>query len=601
VLAAAAALVAAGPAAAVSPGLDGALAFIDQRGGDNSPEVYRVPEAGGTATRLTNNNDNDQDTNWSPAGDRIVFSSNRDPGGNFNQEVFLMGQDGSSQLPLTATTDPIINVDGAISPDGSRVVFTSTRSANEDIWVMPVNGGAATQLTMTPGVDSQPDWSPDGSRIVFHSDRTGNSEIFTMRASDGGDVRQLTNDARLDDEPSWSPDGARIAFRRNDGSPQIWVMAAADGSGQRRLTRAGADEELQPAWSPTGGRLVFHERVGSVRTISVVNADGSGLRRVASSTVLEATPSWQPLRPAPVVAAAQPATVTAGGPAFTLTVTGSGFAPGARVRWNGQDRPTTWVDPGRLTAAIPASDVASAGSARVSVHTPAPGGGTSGEVTVSIAAATPPPPPPDGLVIGAARVAGTWRASRVRGRVTLTGTTPRAARLRATVQSGRRVVGRRVATVRAGAFRLVVTLSPTAPPGALRVTLADAATPAQRGGAPALAAQSTRVLLTPPPEGVVTRAFLTTSPSGAPRARVGRVRVLYGVFRFAAPPRRVRSLTVEWRVGGFRTRFRATPPAGRVVTVQIGSLGGGRLAPGRWSATLRAGGRVVAVARGRVG
>jgi hypothetical protein len=79
----------------------------------------------------------------------------------------------------------------------------------------------------------------------------------------------------------------------------------------------------------------------------------------------------------PAVAEASPGGVMQGSDAFTLTLTGSGFAQASVVRWNGEDRPTTFVSQGQLTAQIAAGDVAAAGQASVTVFTPAPGGGQS--------------------------------------------------------------------------------------------------------------------------------------------------------------------------------------------------------------------------------
>jgi len=86
----------------------------------------------------------------------------------------------------------------------------------------------------------------------------------------------------------------------------------------------------------------------------------------------------------PVLASVSPASVTAGGAAFTLTATGSGFQVTSAVHWNGAARPTTFVSTSQLTAAIPATDVAMAGTAQVTVVTPAPGGGTSSAMTFTI-------------------------------------------------------------------------------------------------------------------------------------------------------------------------------------------------------------------------
>ncbi len=66
-----------------------------------------------------------------------------------------------------------------------------------------------------------------------------------------------------------------------------------------------------------------------------------------------------------------------GGAGFTLTVNGSGFVSGATVNWNGTALATTFVSDLQLTATVPASDIAAAGTASVTVTNPAPGGGTS--------------------------------------------------------------------------------------------------------------------------------------------------------------------------------------------------------------------------------
>jgi glucose/arabinose dehydrogenase len=88
--------------------------------------------------------------------------------------------------------------------------------------------------------------------------------------------------------------------------------------------------------------------------------------------------------PAPTSTSVVPASVIAGDPGFTLTVNGTGFTYASVVRWNGSDRPTTLVSATKVTAAITAGDIASAGSALVTVFTPAPGGGTTAARTVNI-------------------------------------------------------------------------------------------------------------------------------------------------------------------------------------------------------------------------
>ena len=80
------------------------------------------------------------------------------------------------------------------------------------------------------------------------------------------------------------------------------------------------------------------------------------------------------IKPAPSLTALTPSRVPAGAAAFTLAVDGSGFVAGSLVRWNGADRPTTFVGSTRVQAAIGAAEVAAVGTAQVTVFTPAPGG-----------------------------------------------------------------------------------------------------------------------------------------------------------------------------------------------------------------------------------
>jgi hypothetical protein len=117
------------------------------------------------------------------------------------------------------------------------------------------------------------------------------------------------------------------------------------------------------------------------------------------------------VNPTPIINSLSPAMISAGSRAFALTVTGSGFVAGSGVRWNGGDRQTSFVNSTQLVADIPAADVATAGTAQVTVFTPAPGGGTSNAQTFVVAADNPssitvnfdnpvPPGVPGGLLTG---------------------------------------------------------------------------------------------------------------------------------------------------------------------------------------------------------
>jgi alpha-tubulin suppressor-like RCC1 family protein len=99
--------------------------------------------------------------------------------------------------------------------------------------------------------------------------------------------------------------------------------------------------------------------------------------------------------PAPTITTLYPDHKTAGDAGFTLTVTGTGFVNGSKVKWNGSDVTTTYVSSTKLTTSIPASDIKTAGTAKVTVFNPGPGGGTSNAKTLTINEKPEPPEPPE--------------------------------------------------------------------------------------------------------------------------------------------------------------------------------------------------------------
>ena len=200
---------------------------------------------GSGKTRLTDNSADDKTPIWSPDGRRIAFTSNRD--GNF--EIYVMNADGSGQTRLT--DNPAVDrypswTQGTPTPAAttvaqthSRIVFSSNRDGNSEIYVMNADGSGQTRLTISPGDDTEPNWSPDRRRIVFSSNRDGNWEIYVMNA-DGTEQTRLTDNPAADKGPSWSPDGGRIAFMSwrdgLDAGIEIYVMNA-DGTEQTRPDR----------------------------------------------------------------------------------------------------------------------------------------------------------------------------------------------------------------------------------------------------------------------------------------------------------------------------------------------------------------------------
>lgn len=127
---------------------------------------------------------------------------------------------------------------------------------------------------------------------------------------------------------------------------------------------------------------------GRIAATALELGSGPGEFTTLPVTPLEDEPSSG--NPVPAITAIDPSSKAAGSPGFTLSVAGRNFVSGARVRWNGSDRTTTFVSATALQAAIPASDVAAAGSAAVTVSNPAPGGGLSGAATFTVTAVAAP-------------------------------------------------------------------------------------------------------------------------------------------------------------------------------------------------------------------
>jgi hypothetical protein len=98
-------------------------------------------------------------------------------------------------------------------------------------------------------------------------------------------------------------------------------------------------------------------------------------------TVLPASTTSNPV---PVLTSISPSSATAGSPNLALAVTGTGFVRGSTVLWNGSERTTKFVSSTDLVAYVPASDVAAAGSAEITVASPSPGGGTSSAAAFAV-------------------------------------------------------------------------------------------------------------------------------------------------------------------------------------------------------------------------
>ena len=275
-------------------GAPGVLVLAKHPGG-NGAEIWTMRPDGSDARQLTSDNRIDADADWSPDGQRIVFTKVNDtattvPFNALQFEVHVMDADGSDVQRLTTRSDGS-DRSPRWSPDGTQIVF-SRNGANgpEGIFVMNADGSNARALYADSAL--WPDWSPDGTKILFV---TSEFDLYVMNA-DGTGVTPLGGDAACPGhfrEPRWSPDGSRIAYTcdnvgysihtmRPDGTDIVTVRPRVVGTGG-----IGA-----PVWSPDG-RFIAFWHVDGTNDVFIVRSTGGGEVRITNDSRLDIVTDWQ--------------------------------------------------------------------------------------------------------------------------------------------------------------------------------------------------------------------------------------------------------------------------------------------------------------------
>ncbi len=192
-------------------------------------------------------------------------------------DIYVAGPDGENPTPLAP--HPGYDAEGVLSPQGDRVLFTSTRSGDVDIFSMNPDGTDITQLTDEVGYDGGAFFGPKGEEIVYrahHPDtpegmkeykslladnlvRPSVMELFVMDA-DGSNKRQITNNGAANFAPYFHPDGERIIFSSNMDDPRgrdfDLYLINIDGTGLERVTFSPTFDSF-PMFSYDGTKLVF--------------------------------------------------------------------------------------------------------------------------------------------------------------------------------------------------------------------------------------------------------------------------------------------------------------------------------------------------------
>jgi Tol biopolymer transport system component len=176
------------------------------------------------------------------------------------------------------TNEPGYDAEATVSPTGDRIVFTSTRTGDVELFSMNIDGSDVKQLTNIPGYDGGAFYSWDGTKIVFRASRHAGADLDAFRAllgenlvrpskmelyvmnADGSGLRQITHNGAANFAPFWHPDGKHIIFASNANDPQgrnfDLYLIDEDGDNMRQLTFEPTFDGF-PMFTRDGRTLIF--------------------------------------------------------------------------------------------------------------------------------------------------------------------------------------------------------------------------------------------------------------------------------------------------------------------------------------------------------
>lgn len=192
-------------------------------------------------------------------------------------DIFVAELNGKIVKQLTNT--PGYDAEATVSPKGDKIVFTSIRSGDLELYTMDIDGGNVKQVTFGLGYDGGAFFSPDGTKLIFRASRPTSEEdvkiykdllaeglvmptkmeLFTCNV-DGSDLKQLTTLGQANWAPFFHPSGKKVIFASNHkatrGIPFNLYMIDIDGKNLEQLTFDGFFDAF-PMFSPDGKKLIF--------------------------------------------------------------------------------------------------------------------------------------------------------------------------------------------------------------------------------------------------------------------------------------------------------------------------------------------------------
>jgi TolB protein len=242
---------------------------------------------------------------WSPDGKYLVAVGYMDA--TFTTwSIHTFAADGTNLKRITSKTG-VADSEPAWSPDGTKITFTRVfwnsdgTMGRTELWVTNIDGSGQHYIGIE-GFASK--WSPDGTRLIYSSQKSGNYEIYTCLI-DGTNEQCLTNTSAHESYPVWSSDGKQIAFCASTGvfntqealvTYEVYLMNT-DGTNIRQLTNNNCYDGY-PRWSPDNTRLVFNSDMhdNGQHEIYTMNIDGTNIKRVTNTTrgATALNPVWRP-------------------------------------------------------------------------------------------------------------------------------------------------------------------------------------------------------------------------------------------------------------------------------------------------------------------
>ncbi len=202
------------------------VVFLSDR--DGKSNVYAMNDDGSNVRQITNTPFRKGNLAWAPDGRQITYAPDLNSEDHRRQQqidIFSINADGTGERNLTE--HPALDTTSCWSPDGTHIVFSSTRNGGWELYIMEVATREVRQLTRL-GFASAPDWSPDGKYIAFSHEVPGGRHIYTINA-DGKNVRPLLRQPRkgrfgtsimMSGFAKWSPDGKYILYSEAEYIPK---------------------------------------------------------------------------------------------------------------------------------------------------------------------------------------------------------------------------------------------------------------------------------------------------------------------------------------------------------------------------------------------